>query len=836
MDSAAVVGDAQDLTITGTVTVDLENVGTAGTGVGFDVLLFEDSDGDGAYDPAVDNALGSAPSAALAAGGTASVPVPADGRVLFRDNLIYALADATDVVPESDETNNLWSTGLECSVVGSPGMISATLEWSWTSSMTEPNALNVMMTPSVVDLDGDGVPEVVFGATPSTGGGGVEVGFLRALSGATGAELFTQTDPTLRVNTACSIATGDIDGDGAPEIVACDNTGFRLIAFESDGTFKWRSGNLETINWGAPSIADLDGDGTPEIVVGRQALDATGNLLWTGTGGQGNAGAGPLSLVADVDQDGSPDVVTGNTVYSSTGTILFQNVSLADGHCAVANFDADPEAEIVAVSGGTVRLIDLGPGASLTQTWSAPIPFGGTGGPPTIADFDADGMPEIGVAGASRYAVFEADGSLKWDTPTQDGSSNRTGSSVFDFNGDGAAEVVYRDERFLRIYEGATGVVLFETAMSSCTWHEYVLVADVDADSQAEIVAVANNNCGFGPQRGVFVFGATNGDWVPTRPIWNQHTYHITNVEDDGTIPAVEPTNWLVPSGAPYNSYRQNALNPLNPGAAADLTASFVRIDPATVMPSVIVRVGNGGDAVAPAGTSVAFYDGDPAMSGSLLGVVATTAPLAPGAFEDVRLLVPTVPTETWASVDDDGNGVGSVVECDETNNVHGDATGPFFVYCRGTNCPCGNDATGPDEGCATSTGSGARLLPSGTASVAADDLVLTLDQLPLEQFGLVYLGPMPEGCAQWGDGLRGIQPGPPGSFLRLPTGNAGFTGDIVYGPGIVAQAQTLHGSAATIVAGSTWYFQGYFRDTQGGSPCGFRFNLSNALAVTFGP
>ena len=155
MDAASVVGDAQDLTITGTVTVDLENVGTAGTGVGFDVLLFEDSDGDGAYDPAVDNALGSAPSAALAAGGTASVPVPADGRVLFRDNLIYALADATDVVPESDETNNLWSTGLECSVVGSPGMISATLEWSWTSSMTEPNALNVMMTPSVVDLDGD---------------------------------------------------------------------------------------------------------------------------------------------------------------------------------------------------------------------------------------------------------------------------------------------------------------------------------------------------------------------------------------------------------------------------------------------------------------------------------------------------------------------------------------------------------------------------------------------------------------------------------------------------------------------------------------------------------
>lgn len=111
--------------------------------------------------------------------------------------------------------------------------------------------------------------------------------------------MFSVTDANLLINTTCSVAIGDIDNDGYPEIVACDSSGFRLIAFESDGSFKWRSGNLETNYWGAPSIADLDKDGSPEIIIGRQVLNNNGTLLWTGNGGKGSQGsAGPLSLVS----------------------------------------------------------------------------------------------------------------------------------------------------------------------------------------------------------------------------------------------------------------------------------------------------------------------------------------------------------------------------------------------------------------------------------------------------------------------------------------------------------------------------------------------------------
>ena len=45
-----------------------------------------------------------------------------------------------------------------------------------------------------------------------------------------------------------------------------------------------------------------------------------------------------------------------------------------------------------------------------------------------LRELRCDGEVEIGVAGARRYAVFETDGSLKWEAITQDVSSNVTGS------------------------------------------------------------------------------------------------------------------------------------------------------------------------------------------------------------------------------------------------------------------------------------------------------------------------------------------------------------------------------------------------------------------------
>lgn len=254
--------------------------------------------------------------------------------------------------------------------------------------------------------------------------------------------------------------------------------------------------------------------------------------------------------MADLDLDGQQEVVAGRTAYRTNGTVLW-DTGTSDGFNAIGNFDNDRFPEVVLVTQGTVRLLEH----DGSVKWGPiAIPGGGRGGAPTVADFDNDGRPEIGVAGRSRYVTFDTDGSILWQTETQDGSSHVTGSSVFDFDGDGTAEVVYGDEEFVRIYRGVDGETLYSFERSSPTSHELPVVADVDGDGQTEVVFGASFDSRFptdGLVSGLAVIGSTG--WVPTRPVWNQHSYHITNINDDGSIPVVEPNSWEI-----YNNYRRN--------------------------------------------------------------------------------------------------------------------------------------------------------------------------------------------------------------------------------------------------------------------------------------
>ncbi|HZR79606.1 MAG TPA: FG-GAP-like repeat-containing protein [Candidatus Binatia bacterium] len=373
-----------------------------------------------------------------------------------------------------------------------------------------------------------------------------------------GFELFAVTDPAYEVSPGAQVAIGDIDLDGKPEIVAVSDSRDRLIAFENDGTFKWLSDVVPggDLLYAAPSIADLDQDGIPEIVVGATALNSDGTVRWFGgdAGGLGRAdgyGYTAFSTVADLDLDGSPEVVAGKSAYRANGA-LYWNANVDDGYPAVANLDDDPYPEIVVVHGGAMWILEHD-----GTIKAGPLASDASGrGPPTIADLDGDGKPEVGTEGG-RYGVFESDGTPKWTQPTTDGSLV-TGSSVFDFDGDGTAEIVYGDQTFLHIYRGATGEVLQAIESSNATLYELPVVVDADADGQAEIVTSNNTTFG-GTQMGFTVIGSRNGDWASTRKIWNQHSYHVTNVNDDGSIPRVERPNWLVPG---LNDFRRNAYSP----------------------------------------------------------------------------------------------------------------------------------------------------------------------------------------------------------------------------------------------------------------------------------
>ena len=433
------------------------------------------------------------------------------------------------------------ATDAACTVDPPVGGFSPVVEWSWRDNTGYPGYDDIMSTPSVGNLtddNGDGridaadIPDIVF--TSFANGGYTSPGTLTAISGdGSGTHWSIYDAGGYHVYASGGVAIGDIDADGLPEVCTA-GVEAAVVCVNADGTFKW-AGGTEVYYVGSPAFADIDGDGLSEVIWGRQVLDSAGTLLWTGTGGAGWY----MSFAIDIEDDGRLEVVAGNTVYRGNGDLLFAD-GTSDGAGAVGDFDLDGRPEVVHVSAGTIVVTNT----DGTVRWQSAIPGGGNGGPPTVADFDNDGFPEVGVAGAAYYSVLDSDGATLWSQPVSDYSSNVTGSSVFDFEGDGAADVVYADELTLWVYDGATGAVkLMDEGHASGTLFEYPLIVDVDNDGSTEIV-LASNNYAYTGYNGITVIGDATNSWRPSRPIWNQFAYHITNVDDDGGIPADQEPNW----------------------------------------------------------------------------------------------------------------------------------------------------------------------------------------------------------------------------------------------------------------------------------------------------
>jgi hypothetical protein len=594
------------------------------------------------------------------------------------------------------------------------------LKFSWGSPTATNTADSVMMMPIVIQLDDDDcdgaiterdVPEIVF--TTFASGAYTTSGTLHAIS-IVGGKVVEKwkvapaaTDP---VTPAGELAAGNIDGKPGNEVVACTSGTPRLRAFDGKGTLLWTSPALGSCRM--PSIADLDGDGLPEVITESNVVDgATGAIKATLAGPSGTI------TVADVDGDGKPDIVGPTKIWDRTGAVIADATAATvtggalpvGNYSAVGDFDRDGVPEIVATHYNTHqvsvwRYDAAAPGKVkvLRRTFDingplspslCPVGSSGStrgGGPPTIADFNGDGTPDLAQAGGVGYAVFDGKKLLNaavtdptlWIKQTHDCSSAATGSSVFDFDGDGKAEVIYSDEYFLRIYRGSDGQELWKTCNTTGTLIEYPVIADVDNDGHADIVVASNSYSSItcatdgSKQAGVRIFGDKIGQWVRTRRVWNEHAYHVTNVAEDGTIPKVEPNNWTQPR---LDNFRQN-VQPLGEFSAPDLVVS--------VRPScqggyaLVARVRNLGEAAVEAPVVVGFYAG-----ATKLGTASTTRTLYPAESEELTLPLASPPanvldgTTPVRAVVDDGAPAHAWHECRTDNNqstaVSGRCTAP---------------------------------------------------------------------------------------------------------------------------------------------------------------
>lgn len=479
-----------------------------------------------------------------------------------------------------------------------------------------------------------------------------------------------------------AIALANVDGEGPAEIVIGPYV--LTIGRDADGNlvagdrFRGNAGRGTNGQGAIGCVADVLGDARLEIVAGGTVYQMP------------NPPAG-ATRQADCAQF-APQTPEEEAWCAGELLVAWETErGTQDGFCAVADvLGADPDAppsptnppdglpEVILISDGSLVIHD---GATGAVRLERDIGAGRRGGAPNVDDFDGDGLPEIGSAFETAYVMMDlqapgmacpawpaaipdtgdappenplrdpggacvedvdcGEGAFcgldqrclclhnGWARQTEDDSSRVTGSTLFDFNGDGAAEVIYNDECWFRIYDGRTGAVLFKEPSESRTRIEHPIVADVDNDGNAEIAFTVSNESGFCSERGdpapaplagsladlynngLEVWGDPNDQWVSARRIWNQHSYHVTQVTEAGRVPQVEPPSWGRYNGRQYNTYRSQ---PRSFGVAPNLVVAEVQIaspdascGTLTETVDIVARIANIGDLRVGPGVVVLF-------------------------------------------------------------------------------------------------------------------------------------------------------------------------------------------------------------------------------------
>jgi len=148
---------------------------------------------------------------------------------------------------------------------------------------------------------------------------------------AEGAPLFTAS--YLSFDTAArpfAVATGDVDGDGIPDLASANQSGdnVSVLIGNGDGTFQARRDYATGIGPIGVTIADLDDDGMPDLVVANLSSNTVSVLINNGDGtfapkvdyAMGNS---PFAVVVrDMNLDGHRDLIVTNE-RSNTVSVLF---------------------------------------------------------------------------------------------------------------------------------------------------------------------------------------------------------------------------------------------------------------------------------------------------------------------------------------------------------------------------------------------------------------------------------------------------------------------------------------------------------------------------------
>ncbi|WP_109830617.1 gliding motility-associated C-terminal domain-containing protein [Reichenbachiella versicolor] len=548
------------------------------------------------------------------------------------------------------------------------------------------------ITPAVGDLDGDGIPEVV-----TTNRHERKLFVLDGATGNTKGE-YDLKDYEPYKSVAIGYVNKDKDGNALDEsAVSIFVKSFsgriieRFIYNADDNKIEelWSESYSSVNQINDISLADFNGDGVVELLHGNQIINAeNGDVLVDGVGSfKTEVPFGTIAI--DLLGDSDLEILAGGEVYSvdiaaGTASVVrrINDILPADGQygirysswgrnfnfSSIADYNEDGNIDAIFAGGQyvfgtfTTSIFFWDIANNEYKVFNTPENHVHGAGRINIADIDGDGLLECTFVSKQRlYAIDDyknvSGNNLQlisgWNggkgyKDIQEGSSGFTGCTVFDFNGDKAAEIVYRGERYVHIIDGKTGNSLNTIACTSRTYDDYPVVADVDGDGATEICVSCSfdNNTPFSPYSNgkyghIRVFEAGGGEvWQPSRTVWNQHAYFNVNINDDLSIPKIQQN-----ITAEYNGCNDEGVTPLNaflnqaPFLDQDGCLSFASPNLELVSITdvgnaqcpegsfnVTVNIQNVGDMNLTGLLPITFYNGSPFESGSQpLNTVVTT-------------------------------------------------------------------------------------------------------------------------------------------------------------------------------------------------------------------
>ncbi|HZR59235.1 MAG TPA: FG-GAP-like repeat-containing protein [Terriglobales bacterium] len=400
-----------------------------------------------------------------------------------------------------------------------------------------PNSSNFNPGPNSIvaeDVNGDGKLDLV-AMTPYNG---VFV-FLGNGDGTFQAPVVNATVCTGSIGNCESLAVGDLNGDGKPDLAfeSNDTTGGGISILLNTGAGTFGTGTYYPVGiagvfaGGGIAIGDVNGDKKPDVIVGSSSASA---IVYLNQGGgtfavKGTVGSVPLYgtnnvVLADINNDKKLDIVipdglgdvftfygTGKGTFTAGPAYPLQAQTNGGNYLvAVGDFNGDGTLDLLDTNGLNTNSVSLGRGDGSFQTNQLYASAGNLSAYNDViatADFNGDGFADTAVVGnvngdiginlGSSHGVL---GKTSLVIAGTCANNAVTWLATGDVNGDGKADIVatLQDATFagcqnntVAVLEGL-GTGKFKKAAyyatGSTTQEQTVYLVDVNGDGKLDIV------------------------------------------------------------------------------------------------------------------------------------------------------------------------------------------------------------------------------------------------------------------------------------------------------------------------------------------------------------